>query len=207
MNVFEQACAISNSRWADSLPYEFETYEFSKQHQKRMKTLFDKMRGDKYHRFTKRVTALLIAAAILISMTITALAIPVTRKYIINNLFDHSLYTVLEAEETELEGFEIDYIPEGFELEEEQVNDAVISKSYKNSDGRWFDVLQYSIDDTIDFDTENRPYEEIEINGITYIYCHDNYVESCIWNDGVHIFSLSGNISKDELIKIVQSIK
>lgn len=64
------------------------------------------------------------------------------------------------------------------------------------------------IDIPINFDTEKYGSEEIEINGIRAIcYRSDDDIYGIIFNNGEYIFSISGNLSKDELVKIAQNVE
>ncbi len=206
MSVFEEACTISNRRWAASLPTELEAVEFSKQHQKRMNILFDKMRRDKYHRMTRKATIALIAAILFISMTVTAFAIPATREFIIQKFFDHSQYSVVNGEQNEVSNIEIGYIPAGFNLLNDYNGSLDKILHYKTADNKWFDISKTTLKSNIVFDTETYSHEEFVENGIEYIIYYDGDMTGCIWNNKGFIYDISGNISKDELIKIALSI-
>ncbi len=206
MSVFEEACYLSNQRWIASFPAEFEAIEFSKQHEKRMRILFDKMRRDKYHRFTKRATIALIAAILIISMTITAFAIPASRDYIIHKFFDHSTYTAAEGEHNEVGEITIGYIPEGFEIIDQYKAENVAYYEYQNKQKDWYQVKKTSVGSTADFDTEKQKYESVTKNGIVYIIYIDNNSIGCIWNNVKYTYIITGNISKELILKIAYSV-
>ena len=208
MTVFEEACYLSNKQWVDSLPSEFEPYEFSKKHEKRMAVLFDKMRGDKYHRFTRKATTALIAAIIAMSVTITAFAVPATRDFLIHNFFDHSAYQLVNAEPNEVtDELIIGYIPEGFELTNETKNKTEYTVDYINDSNQWFSISKFSLNVNTDFDTENYSYKVTEYNGIKYINYYNHSINGYIWNDGKNIFEIVANLSTEEVFNIVISIK
>ena len=207
MSVFEEACYLSNQRWISSLPEEFEPLEFSKRHQKQMRILFDKMRRDKYHRFTKRATLALIAAIIAISMTITAFAIPSTREFIIHKFFEYSTYSVVGGEANTVDNIKIGYIPEGFEKTSDYKDDSMLDYIYKSLDNlSWFEIRKTMLNQNTDFDTQQYHYEEVKYNNTTYIYYKNNSTKGYIWNNSNYVYVVSGNISKEVLFNIALSV-
>lgn len=208
MSVFEEACYLSNQRWCASLPTELEEVTFSKQHQKRMNLLFDKMRNGRYHRFTRRATAALIAAIIAVSVTVTAFAVPATREFIIKRFFDHSQYSVVNGERTFVEGINIGYLPEGFEKTDEYSSEkgTILNYTY-TSQSQWIEIGKMTLNTNLGFDTEMYNSVEIVHNGLTYIYSQSDSHAACIWNDGEYIYRLTSNLTKDELLEIAFSIQ
>lgn len=208
MSVFEQACLLNNQSWADSLPTEFEEVVFSKKHQRIMKNLIDKMRGNKYHRFTRRAAAALVAAAIFVSMTVTAFAIPATREFIVERFFNYSTYSVVGGEYSEVGDIQIGYIPAGFELDYTYKDENDVAFSYKsNNDNSWFTIRVIPTDQFIDFDTECDDYIEINYNEYKLLKYQNENMEGYIWNNGIFVYSIIGDIPFDEVIRIIESIK
>lgn len=208
MNNFEEACMLSNEDWINSLPTEIEPYKFSKYHNKQMDKLFNKMRNNKYHKFTKNTTKAIIAAALISSMTITAFAIPQSREFIIKKLFNHSVYVIKDTSDAEfVSSITVGYIPDNFTLKEKYESDDVYSCEYWNGDN-FVVIFKYTLDNKINFNTEKYKYTEIEINNISYIL-YDLESDSCgvIWNNGGYIYTIKGNISSEELIKIASKIE
>lgn len=68
MTTFEKAVQLSLETWVDSLPEPNDkpTYEFSKRHNKKMKRLMNKMRGDRYHLLTSTEEKIVYAVIMLI---------------------------------------------------------------------------------------------------------------------------------------------
>ncbi|MGN0523183.1 MAG: hypothetical protein ACI4IG_02805, partial [Eubacterium sp.] len=96
MNNFTKACFLLNEEWVNSFPDEIEQFQHSRAYTKNINRLFSKMRNDKYHPLTKGTLRALIIAAIIISLAVTAVALPQSRKYIIEKFTDHSTYTVAD---------------------------------------------------------------------------------------------------------------
>ncbi len=55
--------------------------------------------------------------------------------------------------------------------------------------------------------TTNGKTEAIQINGKEAIWSEDEEKNTIVWEDNAFFFSLGGNLSKDEIIKIVSSLK
>ncbi|MDE6863181.1 MAG: hypothetical protein K2J41_02210, partial [Eubacterium sp.] len=135
MNNFAKACMLSNEDWINSLPTEIEAYEFSKHHNRQMNKLFSKMRKDKYHKYTKNTLRVLIVAALISSMTITAFGIPQSREFIIKKLFNYSTYTIKNTSSSEyVSDIMVGYIPENFVLKEHYESHDVYSYEYWNGE-------------------------------------------------------------------------
>lgn len=208
MTVFEEACLLSCEQWIDSFPTDIPKHDFSKNHQKMMNRLFDKMRNGKYHRFTKNTIKILLIAAILLSITTTALAVPSCREYIIKTLFDYSAYNLVdEGNSIDVDCLKVNYIPDDFLMTKKFISKDMYSYSYKNGK-YYFSVDKYSVNSQFNIDTEDYDYEKISVDGKEGIfYKADQSENSVIFNNGSFIFIVYGNISKDEIIKISQGLK
>ncbi len=206
MSVFEEACFLANQSWVDSLPTEFKEVVYSKKHERYMNNLIDKMRGNRYHRFTRRVTVALIAAVIFVSMTVTAFAVPATRDFIIERFFDHSTYSVVNGEYSEVEGITVGYIPEGFEKTYENNENNQILLEYKSITNNWFNIKKYPSDQVLDFDTELYDYEKIKIDGLDIIHFYNEKMNGYLWNNNKEIYVVNGNIDEEELIAIIKNV-
>lgn len=80
-------------------------------------------------------------------------------------------------------------------------------KNYKNVD-KSFVVQKFALSGSVGFDTEHYETENIKINGIDAVYYRSNNNEKgIIFNDGNYIYIISGNIEKDELVKIAQNVE
>ncbi len=207
MIVFEEACLLSCELWLDSFPTDIPKHDFSKKHQKKMNRLFDKMRNDKYHRFTKNAIKIILVAAILLSITTTALAIPSCREFLIKKFKTHSAYNILDNSDIiDVEYLSLGYIPDGFIKNDEFKSDNFCIYSYmKNSYG--FSVQKFPISTTVNFDTEKNESIEKDIDGIRYIVykAAGGHQTGIIFNNGKYIYMLTGNIEENELLKIAQN--
>ncbi len=208
MTNFEKAVALDNEKWLASLPEEAPEYKFSEKYNKFRIKLFDKMRGEKYHRFTKRATIAIIVAAILLSMTIVTLAATLGKDFIIKHFDGFASVEVENGKEeaVSVNDFVLGYIPNGFEKVEETKESVWISFTYSKND-EWFVITKSKMDSNMYSDEEQNDLEKIEFNGVTYLYSHSDESNGFIWNDGKFLFDASGNIEKNELFKIVTNAK
>lgn len=207
MTPLEEACNISLKRWVDSLPDNIEPYQFSKKHERRMKVLFNKMRGGRYHSITTRATVLLVAAILIFAMAVTAMAIPYTREFIIEKFFDHSTYTVVGGEYSEIGDIKIGYIPEGFALIDIYNGDETTRKSYRSYlDDNWFDIRITLANQDSYMDTETYDYETIATKSREYVYYHNDNYNGIIWNNSFATIRIIGSINIDEMLLVADSV-
>ena len=100
------------------------------------------------------------------------------------------------------------YIPEGFEvIEEEQIfNDVHIN--YRNGLGEeiLFRQIEINTNNSI-VDTEGTILEKILLEDREYYYYENKGVKNIIWIQGEYQISISSEIDKDELIKMCLSVK
>lgn len=210
MNVLQQACIESNEKWLLSFEDNIITdYQYTRRHNKTMSKTNDKMRSDKYHRFTRKTAVAILVAAIILSITITVAAIPSTRDFIVEKFSNHSEYRVANATAQKLDSeIQIDYIPTGFTLTEKHANDYFCEYDYNDNSGNWFSVIKAPLNSSVSFDTEFYESEEYEYNSITYVI-HKSSEEyyGVLWNNGQYVYSIDGRISKEEIIKMAKCTK
>ena len=131
MNNFEKACEMSLNDWLATIPEIVPEAEYTKNHEKWKRKLFNKMRGNRYHRFTTKTVKVLMIAAVLSALLLTAFVIPSSREYIIDNFDIFSRYQITEPNDNSVNGeITVGYIPEGFELAETIVQDKHIAYKY-----------------------------------------------------------------------------
>ena len=157
------------------------------------------------HKLSKKTIKILLIAAILLALTATTVfAIPASRKAIVEKLSNHSEYEILEKSKVKpVKSLTVNYVPESFIKVDEDFN----YQYYKNGE-RHFVVEKSNINAGIGFDTETYDSENIEINGReAVLYRSLNGYIGIIFNDSNYIFEISGNIEKEELVKIAQNVK
>ena len=202
----EQAVALDVEKWLQALPEEAPEYKFSEKYNKFRVKLFDKMRGEKYHRFTKRATVAIIVAAILFAMAVATLAATVGKDFILKHFNGYAEVEVIDSENAvNVDSLTIGYIPDGFIKSDEFISDSTTTYSYSKSD-KWFTVTKVKLDSGMTFDEENR-IEKITVNNVEYLYSYSSDANNFLWNNGRYSFNLIGNLDKDLLLKIADSVR
>lgn len=82
-----------------------------------------------------------------------------------------------------------------------------ITSEYENGD-KYIIFTQYVKQSfNVMVDTENQPMEHINVNGCEgYIIQLDDVSFYISWDNGDYIFDIEGNIGKDELINVVETV-
>ena len=207
MSALEEACLLSCEQWVDSFS-QIPKHKFSKEHNKAIEKIIYPDKKDYHINFSKKSVKILLIAAILLSFATTVFAIPTCREHILNKFSNHSEYSVTSSDKAkDVKSLDVNYVPNGFKIFEKDTNKSGYIYEYRH-DEKIFTVEKIMIDIPINFDTEKYGSEEIEINSIRAIcYRSDDDIYGIIFNNGEYIFSISGNLSKDELVKIAQNIE
>ncbi len=209
MNKFEKACEMSLNDWLATIPDIVPEAEYTENHAKWLRKLFNKMRDNRYHRFTTKTVKVLMVAAVLSALLLTAFVIPSSREYIIDNFDIFSRYQLTESNDNSVNGeITVGYIPEGFELINKQISTKIIIIDYKDSSGTIINIMKSSSKNEVDFDTESGIVDNITINDITYTFYDDATEYNCVvWNKNDYVYQIHSTIVKDELLKIAETIK
>lgn len=209
MNNLKEACILQNNSWIAEIPDILPQPDYSKKHIKAINRLKNKMQNDRYHRLTVNTFRVLVAAAVILALTVTAFAIPATRNYIIEKFDKYS--TIIFSSDGKSENIgtlEVGYIPEGFELAVTETLEFSMSKYYVNNNKYFINIQKNPSSAEIGFDTEICKYEEIVINDKTYVYyISSNKVLGLIWNNDGYTYKITTNLDFDETIKIAENIK
>lgn len=125
--------------------------------------------------------------------------------------------TGLEIDEASInrEYYYLGYIPEGYVLTKEYVNNlkTFYSYNYQTSSGTtlFFQLSSLSGTTTSSYDTEHHTIETFWSDGIQFHYfaSTDETITGniLIWTDEYSTFELAGYLSKDELLKIYENIQ
>lgn len=209
MSKLAIACELSFNEWLDSFPEVIPEAECSKKHEKWKRKLFNKMRDDHYHLFTTKTVKVILVAAILSALLLTAFVIPSSRKFILDNMDYFSVYQLTEHNNNSINGeIKVGYIPEGFVIDECIDFGKQIVIKYYNSNGDFFTIDKYSSSIKVEFNTENNISEEIYIDDIKYIYCEsDSGIINILWTENDYIYQVETSLNKEELLEIVKNIE
>ncbi len=99
-----------------------------------------------------------------------------------------------------------DYLPEGFTCTIETDERSFVIRVYTNDAGHKIVYKQY-VNEKLTIDTEEIVHEKIAVGHSAGIYYQNKGENNLIWNRGKVMYTLSGDISKGELLRIANSIK
>ena len=220
-NILAEACLLSEEMIADGFPETGEQHEFSDEYKRRMNRLYSRMRGNRYHRTTKATFSLLVAAALIATLTIGAFAYAPLRHYIISVFDDH---TSVDFGEDNLSTVSMDiqfgYFPNDLELSKRTIDgelcdvnskgeSGMISEYwFKGSSGQWLNVSKMVTRGIIDIDTEDYQLETLLYENTLYTVSRssDNYY-GVYWSIGGVTYNMGGNLPREELMKIAYNMK
>ena len=217
--IIKEALIISMERELEAIPSNVnlkDYHSFSANFEKKMKGL-KKKANIKYININKfRIRKSIVAASLILivltaSMSVEAVRMPVIRlTEKIYTEFSEILFENednIEVPEKIEEVYVPAYIPEGYILKEE-VNDmrSMHFFFYTNEEGQEISVEQMTFNVSMAVDTEGITTEEITINGMSGIIYTKRGLTSIIVNDNRYVHFVSGYESREELIKIVESL-
>lgn len=207
MSNFTKACALSQEAWLDSLPTEFDDYTYSKKYNKEINTLINKMRNDKYHRFTKRTTRLLIVAAVIVSIAVTVIALPDSRSFIVKKFSGYGVMYNNTYDLNSIENMSVGYIPDGFEYTGNGTDRDTNIKTYLNG-RQYINIGKYGLSYSINYDSEYIKAYNIKRNNIVYRVSKNSGNEIMVtWKYRGFTYLINGNISEEEALKIAYTVK
>lgn len=207
MDVFQEACMFSYENFVESLPEKVPKHKFSKAHNEKIRKLFEKEKKDKAVKFTRVSIKYILIAIILLSFSFSSVAIPSGGRYTLKRDYEYACYI---AEHSggygrDVKSGKLNYIPEGFAKNEGIINSAVCIFRYENGD-KWFTGTKFNISFEIEFWIKDNQYETFDINGSEALfYKGRGSVRGVIYNNGLYIYCVDGNIEKDELVKIAEN--
>ena len=209
MTNLAKACELSLNDWLATFPDIIPEAERSKKHEKWKKNLFNKMRDDRYHRFTTRTIKVMLVAAILCALLLTAFVIPSSREFMLDKFDIASRYKITENNKNSVSGeITVGYIPGGFEFDSFDKFSKHITFKYVSSNGEFFTILKYSSEVEVYYNTEFSDSEEILNDEQKYIYCQGNRGNNnLIWTKNDYVYRIDGTLSKDELVKIAKTVE
>ncbi|HZK21945.1 MAG TPA: DUF4367 domain-containing protein [Oscillospiraceae bacterium] len=104
--------------------------------------------------------------------------------------------------------YEPAYIPNGYAKNYGEVSPLSYFCEYTDNNGNSFLFEQYELTNTqTNIDTENAVVEKIYINGLEGVYFGKKSICNILFSDGQYSFFISGTLSKEEIIRVAESIK
>ena len=209
MTNLAKACELSLNDWLATFPDTIPEAECSKKHEKWKKNLFNKMRDDHYHRFTTRTIKVMLVAAIVCALLLTAFVIPSSREFMLDKFDIASRYKITENNKNSVDGeITVGYIPDGYKIKSREQYSKYLINIYQSDNDDFFTIFKYSSSMEVHFDTENYATEEIIVDDNKYIYCQgDLDMNNLIWTKNDYVYRIDGTLSKDEFIKIAKTVE
>ena len=201
---------------------------FSEEFEHNMQLLINSQKKSKVKLLSarkKRVICLI--AAILLLLATAGFGVTAVRKrqhHFIVNKYDKYSDIIVATEKPQGTTSEPDiylqyiliptYIPEGYKLTKEEDLDDVYMFEYQKSKSAVITLDEFTIAGTgnIMVDTEDAYVEDITVNGMEGIYvdkCYAGkyYHKTIVWSDGRYQYLLGGTMTRDEIFKMVKSLK
>lgn len=100
----------------------------------------------------------------------------------------------------------LNYIPKGFRMEQKEETSKNSWFLIFKSPDKYFYVFADPINSSMSIDTENSFIENIKINGMDGILSTNDRVRILVWHDNETVYSIDGDISKEEIIKIAENM-
>lgn len=215
--LLKEALQTSMEKEFDSIPWGNDAIEhsFSHEFEGKMKPLIKKSKI-KYVNLNKfKIRRSIVAATLTIiiaaaSMSVEAVRFPViklTEK--IYSEFSEILFSNednIDVPET-IEDFYVPaYIPEGYTLIDEQNLKLMYFLVYSNEKDEHIHVGQNTLSVSMAVDTEGITTEEITIKDMNGIIYSKRGLTTVIVNDNSYVYTVSGYESREEIIKIVESL-
>ena len=223
-SVLYEAFDMYYAEYCNTLPTkeELSYITFSKEFEDKMEKLIAREKKFYYYWINtvgKRVA--MIITAILISLTSITFGVKAIREPVIRFIVEtfekfSNVIFVKDISDEESSDYEFvfvktypTYIPEEFVVESNYEDEVKYKLVYSNSEKTAMFMYMQAINSegVLQANTENVTYENIVINNSNAIYYSNKGTNTIIFNTKEYVFTIEGNISKDELIKIAESIK
>ena len=213
------AFELYNKRLCESLPSnkELEHITFSEAFEKKMKKLIMAQKKSYYYLINtvgKRVA--IIVLAIIISFTATTFGVKGIREAVIEFITEtferFTRITVQNEEPTPSQAKLVknapQYIPTGYTVESEMDLDGIYQINYNSKENiPVVYVQEFNYKNIFRINTENVDYEKIFINSYEGIFYKNNGLNSVVFANETYLYRIYGQVSREELIKIAESIK
>jgi len=220
-NMLKQALEICLEQRIASLPDQEELkniHIFSSQFENKMNKLIRLQRKPYYSMINtvgKKVALIIIT--IFIALTTTVLSVDALRNGIFNFFIDvYEKFSVIFTDKSfsndndQIKSIQTiylpQYIPDGFMLTLEENHVIGLKYRYENPDKNFIVFEQLLISMKTIMDTEDRQIEEINTDKFKGIFYLEKELNNLFWDNGEYCFKLSSSISKNELIRIAESV-
>lgn len=185
--------------------------EPSKEFQDSMEKMFreekNRLRGKLFrHRIPRiaAVFALFLVLAFITINTTSAWKEPLYNFFFRNSEdMDKTKVEIAEDEEVDMDKYLPEYVPEGFELIENNYNAEIDQYTYRYESGNSYFSLMVSSNQE-DLYTNLSSFTEIEYNHKIF---YGNNMDTILWNNNNYYFLILSNLNQSVILKIADSIK
>jgi hypothetical protein len=197
--------------------FEGQVHDFSQKHNEVMRRLFkEEQKSQLYQRmrtYSRRAAVILVAVITLSAVAISSVS--ALRVRFMNFILERTQYdtdikftdnTPPNADNYKFGEIIMEYIPEGFKLENSQIQEKHLNLTFKKNNES-FNLHTRDIGSSLSIDTENAVVKELTIHGREALYSENDNIHILVWNDDETAYILTGNISESEFIKIAENIK
>ena len=95
-------------------------------------------------------------------------------------------------------------VPDGFTMKEKSEHDSGYYVNYEDRNGRFIAFQQSKADDVKEYlDAESDERKLFKIDGHNAIAVRDEDTWVIVWDDGVYVYDLAGNVSFDTLMRVI----
>ena len=216
MNKLQEACIISHEHWLKELEQTIATLDIDipeikipEKTKGQIVSIKDaKSKSKKDRTVRSKVIKILIIAAIIASLLVSAVAFTPFREFVVEFFDDYNSFENNNAEVYFTKNIELSYIPQGFVLTNENTSKYTIANEYKKENMSF--VITKNAADTY-YRISNTYSEEIIFYKDNVKYTLLNLTDECtkiVWLTNEYSYILTGfNMSNEELIKIAKNIK
>lgn len=212
------AFELYNKKLSDSLPTdeELKDIKFSKTFENKMEKLIRAQKKSYFYLInTVGKRAAVIILAIMISLTATTFGVKAIRESVIKFITEtFEKFTAVSVEDNEIDTqVELvktipQYIPDGYTLESEMESVGFYRVIYSSLGNSTIDYMQkVNVGTIANVNTEDIEYDKININSFDGIRYVKNGINTVVFANGTYLYTIQGQISFDELIKMAESIK
>lgn len=212
--LLDEAAHITVEKDSGELEMPTDNISFSDEHEVKMQRLFKserrKIAAKKFRKYAVRAACIFLA--IIVFSGVTIFSVSAWRVRFLNFMFnkdapntDYNFTDEKPAPQMD-DRLKLNYIPKGFLLEDSFNGQRSITLSFIRGED-YFCVSSDELDANFNIDTENAAMEKTKINDFDAIYISNQNANSLIWYDDDRAYTITGNISKDEIFKIAKGLK
>ncbi len=217
-NLLNEAIEIYESNWLFSEKFDESKFITSEKFNKKIQRII-KSRNNIYYKVTltgmRRTICVFVAIIVLFCCSLSVGAVRnAIKEFFINTFATHDRITAnventKEYPETLEKIYELGYVPSGFELVDSSVDTSNATYMYASNDSMIIFMQDVKTVYSSNIDNENSLKSIETHNNQEYvIYTWENSEDiKIILDNGEYIFSLSGNLNKNEAIKMCNSLK